>query len=218
MDRRVRGPSSSFHAGARGSRCVVWLVKYHGSSLNKPRTSLYFSWGGPIFPRRSSRLRARGRWHAIRRIAGPEAEDPGGGGGAQRARQLARSHFRSLIEKLVRISALVDRYIYRYICARRSLLHSVSLLPSLSLSVFAIMENEGIYERLGRRRHLARNNQLFVPSFQDEGSNFSNHWLLRNLLRIHSVGFIDSDTISSWDWLEIGKRYVGGKRSFRIEI
>lgn len=98
---------------------VVWLMKYHGvrslgarqvlTRLEPEEASLYFAGAsGPIFPGRKCLAYA---WSVTRdsRIVGPEAEDPGGGGVEQRPRQLARSHFRSLIEKLVRISVLVDQ-------------------------------------------------------------------------------------------------------------
>lgn len=81
------------------------------ASFNKrlePEASLYFGGAANVaanFPR--ARLRSCATRDS--RIAAPEAEDRADGGVEQRPCQLARSHFRSLIEKLVRISVLVDR-------------------------------------------------------------------------------------------------------------
>ena len=120
-------------------------MKYHGvrslgarqvlTRLEPEEASLYFAGAsGPIFPGCKCLAYA---WSVTRdsRIVGPEAEDPGGGGVEQRPRQLARSHFRSLIEKLVRISVLVDQ---NSIWARRSLPVCLSVCLSLSPSLFSL--------------------------------------------------------------------------------
>lgn len=145
-------------------------MKYHGvrslgarqvlTRLEPEEASLYFAGAsGPIFPGRKCLAYA---WSVTRdsRIVGPEAEDPGGGGVEQRPCQLARSYFRSLIEKLVRISVLVDQ---NSIWARRSLPVCLSLSLSLTLSLCLSLlvrprvtsaENEGVSVRVEGIRHL----------------------------------------------------------------
>lgn len=72
----------------------------------------------------------------------------------------------------------MDRYIYIYLFVDLSCILSISLSFSLCIRL-------GNGERRNPRTVGSKAfdtskqpSRLFVPSFQDEGSNFSNHWLL----------------------------------------
>lgn len=164
----------------RGSE--VWFHEIsRGQVLTslEPEASLYFNGGGPIFSRRS--LETTRAWSVTRDTPNSWT----GSGGPRRRRRNTKSA--PVSPKPLPIPNWEARpdicshgsvYIYIYLFVDLSCILSISLSFSLCIRL-------GNGERRNPRTVGSKAfdtskqpSRLFVPSFQDEGSNFSNHWLL----------------------------------------